>query len=630
MSFVFHTLTWWLVALATLFMPGISLAALDADATTSDHSINEPVAWWTFESLTPIELQHQMSTLKARPVGLSVTGSDGPLPRFMVRLVANQGAYAVPGASFVWDRTEAQIIAMTVARSSRIIALRRYGNERFVALTVPNSGATARVWNVLLGRQPAELESYVRAHNLRIIDLQSYVATGGSLRVDAVVVPNRGSDEKAWDWAVDQTQQQMDARVASFGGRLVSLQHQLNGLYTFVQVHNGGKNHSAWWRGLYFTSLQEVNQYAAQFAARPLDVRRESPFLGLYYFHAVFIDNANAATRAVRREAQRTFVDADGQPIGIVSSYVKRLDTDQVLVSFNARRRAETASSLKALHLLHAMQQVNAGDPLGSDFTYFNYPTDKPDPADACPDPAYEGGATYHITLEQGLDLMMNASDNRTTRGVVRRYGGFDPFNATARAAGMHDTALRHNIGCAYRDLVDGGYAPWKMRNETTAADLASLWAGVKQGRLLPAGSLGQREFMESANPVVGAGEALQSLIAEEAVAMGLSPVDMLTFGARVRLWNKKGSYGTCLGLADDRTQCGQRVVIRATAGLLALPVGQGPTAPLRYHAFATLMADVPVPASDSPEAARAVDAWRAVYVESLRSAVRLALQQWR
>lgn len=607
-------------------------AALDADADTDDHSVNVPTAWWTFQNLTPNQLRDKMASLGARTVEVEVTGVSSRVPRMTVRLVADRGAYAVPGATFTFDRTASELETVLAGANARLIELERYdagrGDIRYAAVYVPNSGATARAWGWLLGRTRAEIQSWASANNQRIMDLDS-VGSGSSRRWNAVLVANTGDDYKRWDWDVDQTLAQVSARLSSFGGRLVKLDRQSDGRYAFVQVDNTGANATAWWYGLGFSSLAAVNEFAAQMGGRPVDIVRYTAGTASVY-DAVVIDNANEATRAVRARFFDRFLDASGWPIGIFQAYVKRIDNDEILVSLNASRAAETASALKSLHLLHAMKQVNAGDPLDSSFSYYNYPTDHPDPADACPDPAYEDSVReVQTTLESGLDAMMNKSDNRTTRGVVLRYGGFAPLNATASAAGLKSTVLRHNIGCGYWDFANERYSPSTMRNDTSAADLAAIWIGVQKGRLLPMGSLGRAEFLESGNPRTGAGTELQAIILEEALALGLDSSVATTFGTRVKTWGKGGSYHTCLGSTSLSDPCGQTVSIASSAGLLALPLGGGSRSTYRYHGYGSLMSDVPVPQADGPEDEAFIAAWRSAHYEMFRSAVRSALQAW-
>jgi hypothetical protein len=56
-------------------------AALDADASTDDHSVNRSTAWWTLTSQSPTQLAGQQRTLRARVVELEVHAVAGPASR---------------------------------------------------------------------------------------------------------------------------------------------------------------------------------------------------------------------------------------------------------------------------------------------------------------------------------------------------------------------------------------------------------------------------------------------------------------------------------------------------------------------------------------------------------------------
>ncbi len=622
-----------MVLVLALATASTAQAALDTNANTDDHSINKPVAWWVFAGLTPTALTEKAFELNARPVDIEVTSVTAGVPTMTVRLVENTGAYAIPGASWVWDKTEAQLEAHVNSTQSRLIELVRYdaggGNIRWIALMVPNSGATARSWGWLPGRTKAEILAWLSANNQRIIDLDSY-GSGSARRWNALTVANTGADRKAYDWDVSQTLDQINARLRSFNGRLVKIERQSDGLYAFVQVDNTGSNATAWWHAYGLRSITDMLNFANQMGARPLDVVRYTAG-GSTYYDAVFIDNLNANSRPVRSKLFEGFLDANGWPVGITEAFVQRVDTGEVLVNFNGGRRAESASAIKALYLLHAMKRVDAGDPLGSSFTYYDYLTNADYIGHSCPNPTEETTAHDHqTTLAAALTTMMALSDNRMARGVVLRAGGFGPLNATADAAGLSNIVLRHNDGCAYFDPVSHRFSPGTLRNDASAADLARLWAGVQSGALLPVGGTGRREFLDTVpKRPISSDARLVSMVRQEAAALGLPASVADDFISRSRVQTQDGHYDTCLGDPVNTVSCGQKVTIRSTAGLIALPTSAAATATLRYYAFASLMSDVPVPTFDGATVQRYVDTWSDALSEALRPAVRATLQNW-
>ncbi len=613
-------------------------AALDTTALTDDHSINTRTEWWTYTNQTPQQLSDKLAEHSARIVGLDVTAvTNTGEPRFTARLVPNSGAYAVPGWGWYYDQSPEQITTLINANTARIVELERYdrggGQIRYAVVMVSNTGAARRNWSYLMGVTRGQLGNHISASGHRPIDLDVY-GSGNARRYDAVLVANTGSDQRGFDWDTDQTPAQIATRSTAFNGRVVKLGRDSDGRYLFVQVKNTGSNGSGWWLKVGFNSITELENYAHQMRARPIDVVSYGSASGRR-FDALMIDNANDEEQRMRR-LYRLFIDADQNPLGIFQAYLKEV-SGPVLIDFNGQRRAETASALKVLHLLHAMRQVQAcADTLSSSFTYYNYADgSNNEPKDVCPIQSQENDAyngTYWgpqlSTLEWGLDRMIDDSDNRTTRGVVLRYGGsFAPFNTTAAWAGMASTTLRHNIGCAYVDKNNDNYKPEALRNETTAADLAHVFEGVWASTLLTSTNRARNEFLESTFNNLGATDQVQTIINQEAAALGKQAIAE-QFGALVKTWGKGGKYDACLGDPADASDCGQSVLVCSSAGLMRLPIGGGgPYVGFRYYVHAKLISDVPMSTPEWNE--KYVDAFRKVSAEVLRTAIREALMSW-
>lgn len=620
-----------LLALLLATAPPAAHAWLDTQANVDDHSINAPTDWWVVTGLTPLTLANKLTELNARPVGIEVTSVGNSTPTMTVRMVRNTGAYAIPGAGWVWNMTQFQLANHLSSTQSRPIEVERYdaggGSMRWIAITVPNSGATARPWGWLPGYSAEQVRTWLANNPHRIIDIDS-LGSGSAQRWSVLTVANTGVDQKSFDWDVGQTLAQVSARLASFKGRLVKFERQADGLYSFVQVDNQNTNHSDWWYRTGVRSATEVNQFAAQMGARPVDVRQYSSG-GSVLYDAVYIDNLNADSRPVRQKFLEAFLDSEGLPLGITQSHLRRVDTGQVLVSFNDSRRAESASAIKALHLLHASRLVDAGDPIDSRLTYYNYATGS---MYDCPDPRYEGPGQGVITsLRSGLQRMMLDSDNRMARAVVLRDGGFGAMNTTATVASMTDTIVRHNDGCAYLDPIEGRYSPATLRNDTTASDLARLWASAHDGTVLPQGGDGWNAFFGSTPPAQGGYDpGLVDIIRQEAATLGKSTAVADAFANASQFMARSGHYDTCLGNPQNNRLCGQKVVIDANAGLLGFATSSQPGNPQRrWYAYASMMSDAPVSSYGGPEALRYQAGLSAAIYETLRPAIRECLQYW-
>lgn len=605
-----------------------STLSLDAGASTTDLSTNVPTAWWFYTGVNAAQVSSYLSTNGARLTDVEVQSVSAGVPTFTVRMVRNSGAYAVPGWWWYYGLTAAQVSSYLNANTARIVDLEPYdiggGNIRFAVVMVSNTGAAARSWWWYYGMTSSQITALLPGR--RLIDLDSY-GTGAAKRYTAVMIANSGGDNEAWQWWLNQTPAGISAKVSAFNGRVIKLDRQADGSYNFIQVRNTGTEATAWWYWFGFTSPTALLNYANQLAVRPVDIVTYLNGAGQRRWDAAFIDNANASTRRMRNVFGQTFLDANGNPTrGIFEAYLKQVG-GTVKVDLNSRRRAETASSLKSLHLLHSMRRVAAGtDTLPSAFTYYEY--DPVKGKDACPDPSLETLANRrtNYNFETGLDEMMRISDNRTTRGTVIRYGGFTPFNTTAGTTGLTGTTLRHNIGCAYRNLATGKYEPTTRRNDTTAADLARIYEGVWNSTLLTNINSARTEFLESANPGSGASAALQAIITNEANKLGKGAI-AAQFGGLVRTWGKGGSYGTCLPNANG--DCGQKVIVRSGTGLIRLPIKVSGVVQYRTYSFARLISDSPVPNWGDATDTLYTNAYGTAANELYRDEIRAALLTW-
>ncbi|WP_157782113.1 serine hydrolase [Piscinibacter gummiphilus] len=616
--------------------------ALDTTSLTTDHSIDSPTGWWAYTGVNATQIGTYLSDHGARIASLEVNAVSGGVPTFSVRMVSNSGAYAVSGWWWYYGLTFAEIQTKLNAHTARLIDLQPYdiggGQIRFAAVMVSNTGSAARNWGYMAGASSAQISSYLTSSGQRLVDLDSYME-GGVKKYTMISVANTGADAKAWQWWLNQTPADIAAKVSSFSGRIVKLDRQADGTYNFIQVKNTGADNAAWWYQYGFSSMAALVDYANQVSARPIDIVSYLNGNGVRRYDAAFIDNANASTARMRGEFGKTFLDANGNPTrGIFSAYLKEVG-GSVKVDLNSRRRAEVASSLKSLHLLHAMRRVAAGtDELATPFNYYDYRTGTlTERKNACPQPSLETAANLRTDydFEKGLDEMMRISDNRTTRGVTLRTGGFAGLNATATATGLTGTTVRHDIGCGYKNLQTDKFDPANRRNDTTAADLARIYEGVWNSTLLSNTNSARSEFLESVNHADEAGEALQAIIDQEAAKLGKSATVAAQFGAAVETWSKGGSYGTCL--PDANGGCGQGVIIRSGTGLIRLPIKVSGTTQYRTYSFARLVSDVPVTcfedtstaAIECPIDTNYTKAYGAASNELYRDEVRAALATW-
>ena len=614
-----------LAILLSLFVTQVPLNTHASTATTEDRSSATPTSWWVYTGETATSITNKYNANGARLTDVEIHSIVSGVPRFTVRMVKNSGDYAVPGWWWYYGLTYAQISPLLTTNNGRLIDIEAYdagsGNIRYAVIMVSNTGVAQRSWSWLAGVSSSQIATHISTSGHRIIDLDTYFV-GTSKYYNAVFVANTGTDAKTWQWWLNLTSTGVSDKLKALGGRLVDIERLPDGKYNVVMVKNSGTDAYAWWWQLGFTSITNLLNYANQLAARPVDIETYL-VSGQRRYSAIFIDNANAATQRIRGVFATSFLDANGNPTkGVFEAYLKQAGLS-VLVDLNSRRPTEVASSLKSLHLLHAMRSVQNGESLASSFVYYNYPSStQPLPKDACPNPTEEilANQKTDYNLGKGLSEMMSISDNRTTRGMVLRYG-FPAINQTATMAGMTGTTLRSNIGCAYYDPLTGLFND--PGNDTTAADLSRLYELVWTSNMLT--GTPRDEFLQFANPGSGVGADLQAIINQEATAQNKSGI-AAQFGALVRTWGKGGSYGACLG---PSTSCGQKVTIRSGTGIIRFPVKTTRGQLYRTYVYARLISDVPVSCWNCAEETAYINTYSKASNELFREVIRSALLTW-
>ena len=342
------------IAIMSVLAFSPALVHADTNASTDDRSVAVQTSWWIYNGVTEASLNTFLSQNGARLTDIEIDSIVAGQPRFTARMVKNSGAYAVPGWWWYYGLTFSQVGDRLTTNNARLIDLEPYdaggGNIRYAVAMVSNTGISARAWSYLSGVSSAQIANHISASGHRMIDLDTYFV-GGSKFYSAVFVANTGSDNKAWQWWINQTGASAAAKISAFGGRLVDLDRQPDGTFNIIMVKNSGADAFGWWWKTNFASATEVINYAKQLTVRPVDIETYIDSSGARRYMGVFIDNGNAATKRIRGIFSQSFLDGSGGPTrGIFEAYLKRVSSS-VEVDLNSSRPAETASSLKVLHL---------------------------------------------------------------------------------------------------------------------------------------------------------------------------------------------------------------------------------------------------------------------------------------
>ncbi|MDP9402038.1 MAG: serine hydrolase [Actinomycetota bacterium] len=619
-------------ALVSLILAGVFSAAgsavtpvgADTNALTDDSSVGVPTSAYVYTGVSEATISSLNTSLGTRISDIEVY--DAAANTFTVSLVRNSGAYAVPGWWWYYDQSFAQVGERLQANSARLVDIEAYsdgGVIKFATVMVSNTGTAARGWSYLAGVSVSQISSHITANNQRMIDVEAYTE-GTVKKYAAVFVTNSGSDAKAWEWWIDHTPAEVTSRVNAFGGRVVDLERQADGTYVFIQVKNAGTD-GFYWRYHFGLTITQVTQVLSQYGVRAVDIDTYTSGRSRLY-DLVAIDNLAIESRRLSNIIAPTLTSSNGLPNAAYGFFLKPLGTTKASAALQQTKNFEPASAVKAVHNLAIMRKVKDGqDSLSANnFAYYNYSTSQSIPGNACPDPAEETAANRVLTTVQNAQsMMMGASDNRTTRGVVLRYG-FPYVQQAATFAGMTKASIQQDrVGCGFVN---------DKRNQVSLVDFGKLYEGVENGSLLGTGSL-RTSFFSPMNgqAITTDGGSLENRVIEivkaEAAAQGKSGV-VTAFVQNMNWQFKPGGYGIACGSSIYANCSAGFYSVGTLAGVVRIPfkVSTGAVAGKAY-VFGTYVDGLNTGCSGCPTYPSGTE--EMLRAELLRSQIRAALRTW-
>lgn len=620
-SFLVHLVTV-LVAGSLWVVAGPALpASADANATTDDSSVSVVTGSWIYSNVSTATVSNLLSSNSARLTDVEPYSTSANT--WTVTMVSNSGAYAVPGWWWYVDITSAQISSFLSSNNGRLIDIEAYndgGTIKYAVIMVSNTGTTARGWTYQVNATTAQISSNLSSNNQRLIDIEAYT-TGGVTRYAAVTVTNSGTDTKAWEWFFGQTLSGVTSHVSSFGGRVIDIDRQPDGTYVFIQVKNSGTDNK-YWRHHYGLSFAQVVNILTQFSVRAVD-------LDVYFsgstplYNLVAIDNASAENRRLLNLIAPSLTESNGLPRATFGFFLKPMTSSIPVSNLRETTRFEPASAVKAVHNLAVMRRVQAGsDSLSANnFIYYNYPSSSQTTGNECPNTAEETvGNRVTTTVNNGRTLMMANSDNRTTRGVVLRYG-FPFVQSMLGTAGMTGSSIDQDfIGCGFNN---------GKRNQLTLVDFGKLYQGVQSGSLLGTGSHRTNFYAPMNGQTFSTTNALENqvinIVKAEAAAVGKSAIAN-TFIANMNWQWKPGGYSITCG--DPFTNCSSGFYSVGTiAGQINLPTKPRGTIVPKFYVFGTYIDGLNTNCSGCVSYPNTEE--QQLRAEMMRPAIKSALVSW-
>ncbi len=217
----------------------------------------ESTGWWWYSNASVEALATAFDVHGARLIDLEVT-SVSPL-RFSACLVENSGCYA---SAWWWyfgidgDRVSELLDEL----SARIIDLEVYsvrGELRFAVILVPNTGSQSKAWWWYYNASAENLSDLVTQHNARLVDLETYDYSGQH-RYAAVMIRNTEDDDASW-WFTGLSTAELSDAMSSHSARILDLERMSNGRYAVILVRPRSASWAWWWwYGLRFSDITEV------------------------------------------------------------------------------------------------------------------------------------------------------------------------------------------------------------------------------------------------------------------------------------------------------------------------------------------------------------------------------------
>lgn len=602
---------------AGLLVVGLSPASSSAD-DPGRYETN-PTGWGWFSSAGEPQITDFVDDFSQRLIDVEVVDQGGP--KFASALVANSGPFHTPSWHWYYGLTSSELVNLdeiTTGRE-RVLDVESYQvgtSRRYAVVTVNNLGDHARQWWWYLNVSKEFIEDELKGK--RIIDLDP---RPGSTKYDVVMIANSGSHQKAWWYYFGRTPGQIGDLLEDNEARLVDIERDGSGRFTVVMVRGSGE-HWWWYHGVKASSVGEL---ASQNGARIIDIERYSTSNGARYA-VIMLDTLNDLSRKawiLMQPAARK---------GVAYGFYLKEVGGPVRAALQENKVFEPASTIKVLHLLHAMQQVQDGNAsLEESITWFVRPSDParyPDDSDYDDDKnkcAYESDGSAITTMSYVDELgdvilrqMMEQSDNRTTDATLDRFGRA-AINETADEVGMTRTEINHRIGCP------GAASPQPFeRNELTLHDAGLLYEGVSNGTLLTGDD--RDDFYDFMLNGVG---GWKPIVDAEAADLGKSQAVADDFLANMRTAIKGGSYTNGVGCPNGST--GECKLIRRTGfGVLSLPFKvAGGIVPKDYVYGSFVDGTYECGSSCSDELDAISQARSSAQKEIVRSRIREALMTW-
>ncbi|MDQ2987172.1 MAG: class A beta-lactamase-related serine hydrolase [Armatimonadota bacterium] len=511
------------------FAGALALSALSAHAER-EHTV--PTGWWWLQGVSEATVNDKVD----EGYRLTDIEVESTLPyTFSAVFVRNSGVHAK-----IWGwriaQTELQLENYMNANNLRILDLEvahEGTSPRLTATMIRNAGADATAWWWYYDRSLAYIDARVREHNARIIDLDTYVLAGTRF-YSAVMVRNTGTHYRDWWWFPDATWAQVQFLMGDLNARLVDVEDRGGGRYAVVMQKLNGEY---WWWALAHTEA-DLNHFNNQRGARIIDI--ETVFVsGQKRFHALMLNNSTPLETRVGK-LMRDNTD------GVYGFYLKRVGGN-VIANIMDTYEFYPASSIKVEQHVYAINRVQGGMSINTPVQQW---------ANSTGDTHFGEPIPPTSPLGDVLEDMMVNSSNSATNHIQDHFGNANGVvgRALINAYG-HDIIelsdsmwIHHKFGTGGPD----GNNPW---NIATLQDFGIIYERVADGTLLNNTNRDLFYSLMLSRPWgtnSGHINDILDLVDEEAALLGVSNANRDLYKTYVQVAHKAGSLNVSLSYASN------------------------------------------------------------------------------
>jgi hypothetical protein len=262
-------------------------ASVSLLTSTQDNECTAGPGWWVCFNVTPAQITQLTQSQNARMTQLRI--QDLSIPTFSVIMVPNTGEFA-SSWWWYWGQDAATVgNLLSASPGKRLLSIDPYltsGGLRFAVVMVPNVGSQDKAWWWYYGYDGPTVQNLTSKNNARLIEVRPYM-NGGNKVFAVIMVSNTGADEKSWQWWYGESISFIDDQINKYNLRVTNLGPDPQGNWDAILLQHTNESWY-WWYGI---SSGQIISNILNHGTRLIDI---SPYLvnGVWEYTTVELDNS--------------------------------------------------------------------------------------------------------------------------------------------------------------------------------------------------------------------------------------------------------------------------------------------------------------------------------------------------